>query len=60
MLYQPDAGAVKVADFSPLDGVVKSSMMAEPSIHSRCGWRDWIQKVVRPAGRKISPLHRYD
>src|SRR6266571_8002700 len=60
MAYQPEAGAVKLADFSPREGVVKSSMMALLSIHSRCGCNDWIQKVLVPAGRKISPLQRND
>src|SRR6266487_4466167 len=60
MLYQPEAGAVKVTDFSPRDGVAKSSMRALPSIHSRCGCKDWIQNVLAPAGRKMSPVQRQD
>src|SRR5207247_2441634 len=51
MAYQREAGAVNVADFSPREGVVKSSMMALPSIHNLCGCNDWIQKVLVPAGR---------
>src|SRR5215212_11185715 len=60
MVYQPLVAAVKLADFSPLDGVVKSSMMALPSMNRRWGCREFIQKVVIPAWRKISRLQRSD
>src|SRR5687767_4723462 len=61
MLTAPGAATLMVAERSPPDGAVQSSMINCPFTYSRCGPPEFRWKVYCPAtSKRTKPLHRAD